>query len=54
MRVLRDEPERPNLIVDVGPDSGRTLVVAGHLDTKPAGDLDAWERDPWDPAMVGS
>lgn len=53
VRALWDEPERPNLIVDVGPDSGRTLILAGHLDTKPAGDLEAWERDPWDPAMVG-
>ena len=52
VRVLAGEPHRPNLVVDFGPDSGRTLVLAGHLDTKPAGDLDAWQRDPWDPAAV--
>jgi acetylornithine deacetylase len=52
VRVLSGEPSRPNLIVDIGPDTGRTLVLAGHLDTKPAGALDAWEHDPWDPVTV--
>ena len=52
VRVLSGEPTRPNVIVDIGPDTGRTLILAGHLDTKPAGDLDAWEHDPWDPVMV--
>jgi acetylornithine deacetylase/succinyl-diaminopimelate desuccinylase-like protein len=49
VRVLAEEPSRPNVIVDVGPAGARTLVLAGHLDTKPAGDLDAWEHDPWEP-----
>ena len=30
---------------------GRTLILSGHLDTKPAGDMDAWETDPWDPVL---
>ena len=48
------KPERPNLIVRMsGSDEGRRLMLSGHLDTKPAGDLDAWETDPWDPVLRG-
>jgi len=44
--------ERPNLIVRVPGDSpGRVLMLSGHLDTKPAGDMDAWDTDPWDPLI---
>lgn len=46
------ERERPNLIVRLrGTGDGPTLMLSGHLDTKPAGDLDAWETDPWDPVL---
>ena len=45
-------PERPNLIVRLqGTGDGPKLMLSGHLDTKPAGDLDAWETDPWDPVL---
>ena len=45
-------PERPNLIVRLrGTGDGPTLMLSGHLDTKPAGDLDAWQTDPWDPVV---
>jgi acetylornithine deacetylase len=44
--------ERPNLIVTVeGRGAGPTLMLAGHMDTKPAGDEQAWATDPWDPVM---
>jgi len=44
--------ERPNLIARVGGSSpGNVLMLSGHLDTKPAGDMDAWETDPWDPLL---
>ena len=46
------QPERPNLIVRLeGSGDGPKLMLSGHLDTKPAGDLDAWETDPWDPVL---
>ena len=46
------EETRPNLLARVrGVAPGPTLVLSGHLDTKPAGDMDAWETDPWDPVL---
>lgn len=46
------EESRPNLIARLhGAVAGPTLMLNGHLDTKPAGDLDAWETDPWDPVV---
>ena len=46
------EEARPNLLARVrGVAPGPTLVLSGHLDTKPAGDMDAWETDPWDPVL---
>src|SRR5262245_30358559 len=38
--------ERPNLLAHVG-GSGHTLILGGHLDTKPPGDLSEWVRDPY-------
>jgi len=44
--------ERPNLLVRVpGSRATPVLMLSGHLDTKPAGDRDAWETDPWDPVL---
>ena len=53
VRVLAGEPSRPNVIADIGPEGDRTIVLAGHLDTKPAGELDDWEHDPWEPVLKG-
>ena len=50
-RVGFDET-RPNVLARVrGTSPGRTLILSGHIDTKPAGDMDAWETDPWDPVL---
>ncbi len=48
------EEKRPNLIAQVdGDEEGPTLMLSGHIDTKPAGDMEAWETDPWDPVVRG-
>ena len=49
---LARSPERPNLVARVpGAGDGSTLLLSGHLDTKPAGDMVRWETDPWDPVI---
>lgn len=46
------EPERPNVIACVRGRTGeRSLILSGHLDTKPPGDLDAWDTPPWEPVV---
>lgn len=46
--VIAAVPERPNLIIRLrGSGSGPSLMLNGHLDTKPVGDaLSLWESDP--------
>jgi acetylornithine deacetylase len=43
--------ERPNVLARVGDDRGPTLILCGHCDTKPPGDLAAWRRDPYAAAV---
>jgi acetylornithine deacetylase len=46
------EPERPNVLARVpGTRGGPTLMLSGHLDTKPPGDLGAWSTPPWEPVV---
>lgn len=50
LEIVGAEESRPNLIVRVaGSRPGRTFMLSGHLDTKPAGDMSAWKTDPWEP-----
>lgn len=50
--VVGPTPERRNVIARVpGSAEGPTLLLSGHLDTKPAGNLDAWETEPWSPVV---
>lgn len=49
---LAPEESRPSLLAHLpGAGSGPTLMLCGHLDTKPPGDLDAWNTGPWDPVI---
>ena len=49
------EDHRPNLIVRIpGSAPGRTFMLSGHLDTKPAGDMSAWQTDPWEAEEKGN
>jgi acetylornithine deacetylase/succinyl-diaminopimelate desuccinylase-like protein len=48
----RRSPERPNLLVRIG-DSAPRLMLVGHLDTMPAGNLSSWQTDPYTLQRVG-
>jgi acetylornithine deacetylase/succinyl-diaminopimelate desuccinylase-like protein len=46
-QVVAAIPERPNLVIRLsGQAPGLCLVLNGHTDTKPPGDLADWRRDP--------
>ncbi len=51
--VISADPNRPNLLVRVpGSGGGRTLLLNGHVDTKPVGDArPAWRTDPLVPEI---
>ena len=46
------KPERPNLLLRLnGAKTGRSLILNGHTDTKPAGDLTQWNTGPFNPVI---
>lgn len=52
-KVIAAQPERPNLVTRIaGTGGGRTLMLNGHLDTKPVGDARSlWNSDPLAPEL---
>jgi succinyl-diaminopimelate desuccinylase len=48
-RAHSRSPERPNLLIRIGDDDPGTprLMLAGHLDTMPPGNLASWQTDPY-------
>jgi acetylornithine deacetylase len=47
------DPERPNVLARIpGRGGGPTLILNGHLDTKPPGELSAWHTPPWTPSVA--
>jgi acetylornithine deacetylase/succinyl-diaminopimelate desuccinylase-like protein len=51
-RELGRSAQRPNLLVQIGDGSPR-LMLAGHLDTMPAGNLGSWQTDPYELTAIG-
>jgi acetylornithine deacetylase len=50
--IAAAEPGRPNVLATFGATRpGQVLVLNGHLDTKPPGDLAAWETPPFEPVV---
>ncbi len=51
--VLSCEPTRPNVMAHIDGDRpGQTLMLSGHIDTKPPGNLDEWRTDPFEPTII--
>lgn len=52
-QIAACEPHRPNVMAHVGGTSpGRTLMLSGHIDTKPPGNLAKWNTDPFEPTVI--
>jgi acetylornithine deacetylase/succinyl-diaminopimelate desuccinylase family protein len=51
VRTLARAEERPNVVGSVGVGSA-SLILTGHIDTKPPGDESEWEFPPYEPAVV--
>jgi acetylornithine deacetylase/succinyl-diaminopimelate desuccinylase-like protein len=49
---LAREPTRANLVARLNAGAGRRLVLNGHTDTKPPGDVTLWETDPFVPEVI--
>lgn len=52
IEVLASEPHRPNLLASIGSAGSRSLVLSGHLDTKPPGEAEKWVTPPYEPAII--
>ncbi|HSL73323.1 MAG TPA: M20 family metallopeptidase [Ilumatobacteraceae bacterium] len=51
-RIVAASADRPNVLAHVdGNEPGVTMMLSGHIDTKPPGDLDSWNTDPHDPVI---
>lgn len=51
-QIAAKEPHRPNVIFRLsGARPGPTLMLCGHSDTKPIGDLSQWKTDPLQPVV---
>ncbi len=46
-RLEEVAPGRPNVLAELGDGPGPTMLWNAHLDTVPAGNLDAWQSDPF-------
>lgn len=46
-RIAQLEPEKPNLIAEIGTSEGPALCLSAHVDVVPTGDLAAWTHDPF-------
>ena len=45
--IVRGKEDCPNIIVSLGNDNGKTLLLNGHCDVVPVGDLTKWEFPPF-------
>jgi acetylornithine deacetylase len=47
------DPKRPNVMAHVrGKSDGPSIMLSGHIDTKPPGNMAEWKTDPFEPTLV--
>lgn len=52
-QIAAMDPQRPNVLAHVrGKDDGPSIMLSGHIDTKPPGNLAEWKTDPFEPTVV--
>ncbi len=52
-QIAAMDPQRPNVVAHVrGKDDGPSIMLSGHIDTKPPGNLAEWKTDPFEPTVV--
>ncbi|SHI49342.1 succinyl-diaminopimelate desuccinylase [Dethiosulfatibacter aminovorans DSM 17477] len=45
--IIRSKEEYPNIVAQLGNDEGKTIILNGHADVVPVGDLNKWDFDPF-------
>lgn len=45
--IIRSKEEFPNIVAQLGNDEGKTIILNGHADVVPVGDLNKWDFDPF-------
>lgn len=50
--IVRPREDRPNIIAKMGNKGGKTLIINGHSDVVPVGDLLKWDFDPFSGEVV--
>jgi acetylornithine deacetylase/succinyl-diaminopimelate desuccinylase-like protein len=52
-QIIAKTPERPNIVFAYKKAEGeKRIFLNGHLDTKPVGNRDEWETDPFEPRII--
>lgn len=45
--IIRSKEEFPNIVAKLGNDNGKTIILNGHADVVPVGDLNKWNFEPF-------
>ena len=50
--IVRPREDMPNIIAKIGKENGKKILLNGHSDVVPVGDIDRWEFDPFGGEIV--